>query len=125
MVWGPCTKPLYRTPVFRVLPPAMMDSFSRGAMKTLAGFALFCVTLAAQSPMEFPGAKGPGRGKHIVLIAADQEYRSEESIPALARILAERHGFRCTVLFTVDPATGRPDPNAIGNLPGLEALRRA
>ena len=60
-----------------------------------------------------------------MLIAGDQEYRSEESIPALARILATRHGFQCTVLFTVNPRTGLPDPNTIDNLPGLEALRRA
>ena len=94
-------------------------------MKTLAAVALLCVAASAQSPLVFPGGQGPGRGKHVVLIAADQEYRSEESIPAFARILAERHGFHCTVLFTVNPATGRPDPNTIDNIPGLEALRRA
>ncbi len=60
-----------------------------------------------------------------MLIAGDQEYRSEESIPALAQILAERHGFKCTVLFPVNPQTGKIDPNTIDNLPGLAALRRA
>ena len=48
------------------------------------------------------GKDGPGKGKHIVLISGDQEYRSEETIPQLAKILANRHGFKCTVLFTVD-----------------------
>ena len=76
-------------------------------------------------PPDLPGGPGPGRGKRIVLIAGDQEYRSEESIPALAHILAERHGFQCTVLFSVNPKTGPPDPNTIDNIPGLEALRRA
>ena len=65
------------------------------------------------------------RGKHVVLIAADQEYRSEESIPALAQILASRHGFHCTVLFSVNRQSGRIDPNTIDNIPGLETLRRA
>src|SRR5206468_4131356 len=50
----------------------------------------------------FEGGAGPGQGKHIVLVAADDEYRSEESIPQLAKILARRHGFRCTVLFAID-----------------------
>ena len=60
-----------------------------------------------------------------MLIAGDQEYRSEESIPALAQILAARHGFHCTVLFSVNRQTGQIDPNTIDNIPGLEALRRA
>src|ERR1035437_5367048 len=80
---------------------------------------------AQQSPQVYPGGHGPGRGKHVVLIAGDQEYRSEESMPALAQILAARHGFRCTVLFSVDRQTGKIDPNTIDNIPGLEALRQA
>ena len=69
-------------------------------------------------------AAQPGHGKHIVLIAADQEYRSEESIPALANILQTRHGFRCTVLFALDPdGTINPDNNA--SVPGIEALDHA
>ena len=95
-------------------------------MKTLAVLLALCtVALAQQSPLIFPGGHGPGRGKRVVLIAGDQEYRSEESVPALAQILAARHGFHCTVLFSVNPQTGRPDPNTIDNVPGLEALRRA
>jgi type 1 glutamine amidotransferase len=62
--------------------------------------------------------------KHIVLIAGDQEYRSEESIPALAQILAKR-GFQCTVLYSTNRSTGEIDPSTIDNIPGLEALRRA
>lgn len=64
-------------------------------------------------------------GKHIVLIAGDQEYRSEESIPALAKILETRHGFHCTVLYSRNPQTGAIDPSTIDNIPGLEALRKA
>src|SRR5436309_5698700 len=70
------------------------------------------------------GKEGPGKGKHVVLISGDQEYRSEEAIPQIAKILATRHGFKCTVLFTVDPADGTVNPN-INNVPGLEALKTA
>jgi hypothetical protein len=64
-------------------------------------------------------------GKNIVLIAGDQEYRSEESIPALAKILETRHGFHCTVLYSINRKTGAIDPSTMDNIPGLEALRKA
>jgi len=67
----------------------------------------------------------PVRGKHIVFVVGDQEYRSEESMPALARILAERHGFQCTVLLPINRQTGKVDPATSDNIPGLEALRHA
>jgi hypothetical protein len=70
------------------------------------------------------GSDGPGKGKHIVLIAADDEYRSEELIPQLAKILAQRQGFRCTVLFAVNDQ-GKVDPATKDNIPGLEALETA
>ncbi|HEV8042610.1 MAG TPA: ThuA domain-containing protein [Bryobacteraceae bacterium] len=64
-------------------------------------------------------------GKHIVLIAGDQEYRSEESISALAKILETRHRFHCTVLYSINRKTGAIDPSTTDNIPGLEALRKA
>ena len=70
------------------------------------------------------GGEGAGKGKHVVLISGDQEYRSEETIPQLAKILSKHHGFKCTVLFTVDPKDGTVNPN-INNIPGLEALKDA
>jgi len=73
----------------------------------------------------YEGGRGPGAGRHIVLLAGDEEYRSEEALPMLARILAVRHGFRCTVLFPIDPATGAIDPDQQTNVPGLEALDSA
>ena len=66
-----------------------------------------------------------GRGKQIVLISGDEEYRSEEALPQLARILHDRHGFDCTVLFAIDPATGFINPDIQTNIPGLEALDTA
>ena len=74
----------------------------------------------------FPGGTGPGSGKHIVLVAGDDaEYHSEEALPALAKILAVRHGFTCTVLFSINPSDGSIDPRAKRNIPGLEALKTA
>jgi hypothetical protein len=67
----------------------------------------------------------PGKGKHVVFVVGDQEYRSEESMPALARILAERHGFKCMVLLPVNRQTGDVDFMTPDNIPGLEALRTA
>src|SRR5207253_2410095 len=57
------------------------------------------------------GGNGPGKGKLVVLIAADEEYRSEETLPQLAQILAKRHGFNCVVLFGIDPKDGTICPN--------------
>ena len=65
---------------------------------------------------------GPGAGKHIVFITGDEEYRSEEGMPQIAKILAKHHGFRCTVLFSIDQETGCIDPQVNDNIPGLEAL---
>lgn len=71
-----------------------------------------------------PAGSGPGTGKHVVLISGDEEYRSEEALPQLARILA-KHGFRCTVLFAIDPKDGTINPNIRDNIPGTEALASA
>lgn len=87
-------------------------------------FAAGCLAAYGQT-LVFPGGQGPGAGKHIVLIAGDQEYRSEESIPALARVLSVHHGFKCTVLFSTNKQTGAIDPSTMDNIPGLEALRSA
>jgi lysophospholipase L1-like esterase len=73
----------------------------------------------------FEGGSGPGAGKHIVFVTGDEEYRSEECMPQLAKILAIRHGFRCTVLFSIDPDSGAIDPTRNDNIPGLQALDRA
>ena len=43
----------------------------------------------------------------------------------LAKILAVRHGFKCTVLFAINPADGTIDPLTLTNMPGMEALDSA
>lgn len=67
---------------------------------------------------------GPGKGKHIVLVSGDDEYRSEEALPQLGKILAKL-GFKCTVLFPINKADGSIDPSVKDNIPGLEALKTA
>ena len=68
---------------------------------------------------------GAGEGKHIVFVTGDEEYRSEEAMPQLAKILAKHHGFTCTMLFSINQKTGEIDPETLDNIPGLEALETA
>src|SRR5881394_936028 len=79
----------------------------------------------ANDRVVYEGREGPGKSKHIVFLTGDEEYRSEEGMPMLARILAARHGFRCTVLFPINPADGTIDPNNQTNIVGMEALNTA
>ena len=67
----------------------------------------------------------PGQGKHVVFLSGDEEYRSEQGLPMLAQILAVRHGFKCTVLFAINPADGTIDPVTLTNIPGMAALDSA
>ena len=73
----------------------------------------------------YEGNEGPGTGKHIVLVSGDEEYRSEEALPLLGKILAVHHGFKCTVLFAIDPETGEINPEEQTNIPGLHNLETA
>src|SRR5258706_8204934 len=78
---------------------------------------------AAQSSVVYPSKDGPGHGKHIVFLTGDEEYRGEEGLPMLAKILSQRHGFKCTVLFALDPdGTINPDNNtSVGGIAALDS----
>lgn len=93
----------------------------------LAGWIVIviCVSLLTGFSLSQDPTSEEYADKHIVLIAGDEEYRSEEALPQLARILSEHHGFRCTVLLPIDPETGEVDPKTPDNIPGLEALETA
>ena len=84
-------------------------------------------TLAEEGKLwiTYPGGEGPGQGKHIVLVAGDDEYRSEEAMPMLGKILSVHHGFKCTVLFPINPETGEIQPSYQKNIPGLVSLADA
>ncbi|MDO8544422.1 MAG: ThuA domain-containing protein [Opitutaceae bacterium] len=90
----------------------------------LAAVLLTASGLAADG-LHLPAKPGPANGKRIVLIAGDEEYRSEETCPMLAKILSQKHGFDCTVLFAINPDGGYVDPNYTKNIPGLAALDSA
>jgi mono/diheme cytochrome c family protein/glucose/arabinose dehydrogenase len=82
-------------------------------------------TARAADWLELPAKEGTAIGKRIVLVSGDEEYRSEESCPMLAKILSQKHGFDCTVLFAINPEGGYIDPNYQKNIPGTAALDSA
>ncbi|NOY00056.1 MAG: ThuA domain-containing protein [Verrucomicrobia bacterium] len=95
--------------------------------KSFKIYALFATLLSSVSsllanPLHYPASE-PAKGIKLVLIGDDHEYRSEETIPALARILAKHHGFDCTVLFGIDEK-GEIEAGK-SNIPGMEALNDA
>jgi type 1 glutamine amidotransferase len=94
------------------------------SLLVLAVCCLFPPSASHAAGVVYEGGDGPGSGKHIVLVAGDEEYRSEEALPQLGKILARHHGFKCTVLLPIDPQDGTINPNA-SNIPGLEALEAA
>ncbi|MFK7849341.1 MAG: hypothetical protein AB8D78_00045 [Akkermansiaceae bacterium] len=91
--------------------------------KILLLTAMFTGFTQADTSVVYEGESGVGAGKHIVFLASDHEYRSEESCPALARILAKHHGFKCTVVFGVDK-DGFIEAGS-SNISGLGALKDA
>jgi hypothetical protein len=87
---------------------------------------MFGIAVAASAAgVVYEGKDGPGKGKHIVLLSGDEEYRSEEVMTHLGRILAVHHGFKCTVLYSINPQTNEIDPTTKNNIPGIEALGNA
>ena len=126
-----------------MMPEGLLDTFTQQEVADLVAYLraggrpdspIYKLTAAEASNdqpwLVFPGDKGPGAGKpgagkHIVLIAGDHEYRSEEAMPQLGKILSVHHGFKCTVLFPIDPKTGEINPESVTNIPGLEALETA
>ena len=101
-----------------------IDLSASAAIAAILNFALMA-SVSANEWVEYVGKDGPGAGKHIVLISGDEEYRSEEALPMLAKILAARHGFRCTVLFSINPEDGTIDPTNQTNIPGFEKVADA
>jgi len=99
-----------------------MTNTMKNLLRPLAAFAAIAAiaighgTAHADSPL-------PGAGKHIVFVTGDEEYRSEETMPMLARILHTTYGFEVTVCYAM--TDGVIDPNNSSNIEGLEALEDA
>ena len=108
-----------------VFSSAWTSKFFLKAVQTVTACFALCLLSSHRlfaNPVIFEPAKNTNH-KKIVLVASDHEYRSEETIPALARILAQHHGFHCTVLFGLDK-NGEIEAGA-SNIPGLESLEKA
>ena len=91
----------------------------------VSSFALPCFA-QEKAWSTFSGTSGlPGSGKKVVLVSGDEEYRSEQMLNQLGKILAKHHGFDCTVLYAIHPESGEIDPVVVNNIPGLESLEQA
>ncbi|MFC4992812.1 PVC-type heme-binding CxxCH protein [Rubritalea tangerina] len=91
---------------------------------TTTGLSL-CAAQAEDTYLTFQGDPSkPGKNKHIVLLAGDEEYRSEEAMPMLAQILSSQ-GFRCTVLFSMDANNKFVDPTNQASLSNPNAMKDA
>jgi len=78
---------------------------------------------ASDMPANIAHLAGKDGAPHIVFVTGDEEYRSEETMPMLARILHRDHGFSVSVCFSL--TDGVIDPNRLDNIEGLEILEKA
>jgi type 1 glutamine amidotransferase len=79
-----------------------------------ASLFILCVTLSgfAQAP-------------YVAFITGDDEYRSEITMPMMAKILENHHGFQCGVAFAVNPETRQRNPKYKKNIEDLSILDQA
>jgi hypothetical protein len=106
------------------MTPREPKTFMKKLCAALFLTAFTLTAIGADDWVEYAPKAGAGAGKHIVLLAGDEEYRSEEALPQLAKILSQRHGFKCTVLFSVD-TNGFINPNNGASLSNPHALDSA
>ena len=99
-------------------------SFSKLILGCLVSHMAF-LSNACMGQLVFEPANSTQK-KSVVLVAGDEEYRTEESMPMLAKILSQKHGFKCTVVFSMGPdGADYIDPNHSQGLRGLAALDQA
>ena len=80
----------------------------------------------AEETLQWLTYEGDADKPNIVFVSGDEEYRSEEALPLLAKIMNKHHGFNCTVLFAQEPdKPGIVNPNHRFNIPNLESLKGA
>ncbi|MDX1479659.1 MAG: ThuA domain-containing protein [Saprospiraceae bacterium] len=89
-------------------------------MKGTVRILILCLVIHAMGCADTDVSNGP----HVVFLMGDEEYRSEESMPMLARILRRELGARISLCYAVDTA-GFVDPNRLDHIAGLEALETA
>jgi len=76
-----------------------------------------CLLVVLSTPGPCPSAQNDR--PHVVFVTGDDEYRSEYSMPMIARILESRHNLRTSVAYA------RPTPQTRTNVEGLGALKAA
>ncbi|MFP6612952.1 MAG: ThuA domain-containing protein, partial [Pirellulales bacterium] len=92
---------------------------SRSALTSIHSlFIVFAVLAAASNSL------AAGRTPHVVFVTGDEEYRSEESMPMLAKILHRDYRFRISIAYSLDKE-GHIDPNNTTDATGIEALATA
>jgi hypothetical protein len=80
---------------------------------------------AGEQWLSLKGQDGIGKGQHIVFVTGEEYYRSEEGMAMFAKILSQRQGYDCSVLFAIDKASGTINPNKTDHIPGLHLLADA
>jgi uncharacterized protein len=88
----------------------------------LAIFGL-AISHAAEIPTTIAHLSGKEKSPHIVFVTGDEEYRSEETMPMLARILHRDYGFTVSVCFS--QTNDEINPDRLDNIEGLEILEKA
>lgn len=111
--------------LLRMIMPTFFRSKLPLYLSWFAAVLLLATAAPAKDFVTFDGKPASGSAKRIVFLTGDEEYRSEEGLVQLAKILAERHGFHCTVLFAIDPKDGTINPDVNNSLPGAESLDTA
>lgn len=101
----------------------MMKPHLYPALLTAAVLAAATLAMASGAPATVAHLKGEEGKPHLVFVTGDEEYRSEETMPMLARILHRDHGFTVSVCFAL--TDGIIDPNRTDNIEGLEILKNA
>ncbi len=90
----------------------------------VSAVVLFSVILSIMLFLTSCSRKMDFRSKHVVFVSGEEEYRSEESLPMIARILERETGAKVSFCFSVDSA-GYIDPNNTKHIDGLEKLKDA
>jgi len=99
-----------------------MDKKIKGALLSILALCLGCGDIERKKTTT-PLVE-EGQPLHIVFVTGDEEYRSEESMPMLARLAQRELNAKVTVCYALD-SLGFIDPNRTDHIAGLEALKTA
>jgi type 1 glutamine amidotransferase len=87
-------------------------------MRAASLFLAACVAVTLAS-ISTRAQTRPNVRPHVVFVTGDDEYRSEITMPMIAKILEARHGLRTSVAYA------KPAPQTRDHIEGLDALETA